>query len=996
MRLRQGYLLFAIATAAVYPLLPSSVWKDDVFYDALSAISVVLIVVGIVRNRPAARAPWVLLATGQALFVAGDLAFSFYERVLHQSPFPSAADVLYLAGYPVLAAGLMVMVRRRPGSDWSSLLDAAIATVGMGAIAWVTLIAPYTHDASLSTLEVGISLAYPLGDVLVLAVAARLMFGRGAKSASSRLLSLSLVAVLATDAVYGWLSLHNHYASGDPIDVGWLVSYALFALAALAPSMSRLSEPDHETDARFPIWRLAMLGAALATIPLGLALTDAHTLDRGVYVGCAAALIVLVLVRLATVIRRDERAIRNEGALRRAATALVQAPDRNAVFNAALVAALSLADDPQAGVFIALGPAGDQRVVAALGHAPRGLGERVEPGAGAKLHPLTVAGDGCGVLGIETAGRSDEHVGLGVLASQVSLALESRQLNEELVHRRGEERFRSLVQHSSDLIVVIDRELTVRYQTPSVESVLGYAESELVGRPLVSIADAEDVPMLQTLVADAIARPGASTVHELRFRRNDGTAALFELRTTNLLADPNVAGLVVTARDVTERKELEAQLLRKAFEDSLTGLPNGELFRNRLEHALARRSPQSLAVLFVDLDDFKDVNDSLGHAAGDALLVEAARRIAAELRSEDTAARLGGDEFAVLLEDLTDQGQAVAAAARLLEALDEPFTIDGNSFRCPASVGLAYAGPHDTDPERLIQQADLAMYQAKRSGKARAIAFDPQMESGAVDRLQRVAELRDAVERDELVLYYQPIVDLNSERIEGFEALVRWRHPRLGFLPPIEFIPLAERTGLIVPLGRWVLREACRQLRHWQDALPTDPPLWMSVNVSAQQLAQPSLVADVVDALALSGIEPGKLVLELTESAVAGDTAAIVTTMRRLKDLGVRIAIDDFGAGYSALTYLRHLPVDILKIDRQFVSDLGTDNDDGQIAATIVQLARILDLEVVAEGIEERPQSDKLRSFDCTLGQGFLHAPPLPVDEAEGFLRTQQQERDAA
>ncbi|HZO96165.1 MAG TPA: EAL domain-containing protein [Gaiellaceae bacterium] len=991
-RVWRSYLLLALGGTAVYPLVPDSVWKGDVAFDLWGALAVVAVLVGVRLNRPREPAPWLLLAGGQGLFVAGDVVFSLYDHLAGSTPFPSAADGLYLAGYPVLAAGLVLLVRsRRPGQDWPSLLDAAIVTVGLGWFSWSFLMAPYLHDGSLSLAERSFSLAYPLGDVLLLAVAARLLFGGGGRCGSLLLLGAAIVVLLGGDSVYGWMTLAGSYESGSPVDTAWIASYALFGAAALHPSMAGLSERFRAAEPRFTRWRLALLAAAMVAGPATVAAKAVRDVN-GESLGFPVAgllLVVLAVARLGGVILRDERTVRREAVLREAGAALVQAGDSEAICDAGVRAALSLVQDERASSALALGPEGELTVVASAGPAaqPAGAPLRLDD-ASARAFPLVVGDHVRGVLAVSSPGRvpSETGDGLEVLAGQISLALESQELAEEVFRRRGEERFRSLVQSSTDLIVVVDPDFAVRYQTPSVQTVLGYEEQELSGESWRRVVHPEDAPRLRSLLTECLRSPQARPTAELRLLHRDGAYRRFETVASNQLADPNVGGIILTGRDVTERTALEEQLRRKVFEDGLTGLATGELFRNRLEHALARRSDRELAVLVLDLDDFGDVNDSLGHAAGDAILVEAAWRIGAALRSGDTAARLGGDEFAVLLDDLGDPRDAVACADRIVEALARPFVGGGREVVCSASVGVKLTRHGRGEVEQVIQHAALAMSEAKRAGKARSALFDPTMEDGVVDRLERVAELRHALDRDELLLHFQPILDLKTGLTAGLEALVRWRHPGRGIVPPAEFVPLAESTGLIVPLGRWVLGDACSRFQAWRERGLARGPVWISVNLSVCQLRDAGLVDDVRNALAESGLDPAALVLELTESVVAEDVDAMVERMLELKRLGVRLAVDDFGSGFSALSYLRRLPVDILKIDRQFVADLDGGSAEAELAATIVHLGRTLGLEVVAEGIETQVQSRRLRELECPLGQGYLYGPPVDADAAAARL----------
>jgi diguanylate cyclase (GGDEF)-like protein len=425
--------------------------------------------------------------------------------------------------------------------------------------------------------------------------------------------------------------------------------------------------------------------------------------------------------------------------------------------------------------------------------------------------------------------------------------------------------------------------------------------------------------------------------------------------------------------------------MRQAYSDSLTGLPNRALLLDRMEatRARAEREQEPMTVLFLDLDGFKPVNDSLGHLAGDRLLVEVARRVRGCLRRGDTAARLGGDEFAVLLADLGDVRRAERIARRILIALAEPFTLLGKEVFVTASIGIASGFD---DSEDLLRNADVAMYRAKREGKNGFRLFEPDMHTAVLERLELEADLRKAIEREELVLYFQPVVDLDDGAVVGVEALVRWEHPTRGLLLPIDFIPLAEDTGLIVDVGRWVLATACRQTVAWQRELGPAAPDWVSVNLSGRDLLEEELDRGVAAALEESGLDPARLTLEITETVIVQDGGRALAQLERLKELGVRLAIDDFGTGYSSLRYLGRFPVDVLKVAKPFVDGV-LDDRDAALVRTVVSLAESLHLSTVAEGIELAEQRERLVELGCTLGQGYLFARPLPVETLEPVLR---------
>ena len=459
-----------------------------------------------------------------------------------------------------------------------------------------------------------------------------------------------------------------------------------------------------------------------------------------------------------------------------------------------------------------------------------------------------------------------------------------------------------------------------------------------------------------------------------------------EPATVDLSADPDVGGVVVSVYDMTRRKLAEQELAHQAFHDSLTGLPNRRLFLDRAEQALRRagRTATPPVALCLDLDGFKDVNDSLGHQAGDGLLRVVANRLLGVVRAGDTVARLGGDEFAVLLDATgTTRADAEDLAERVLAVLAEPMDLDGSTVTVGTSIGVVVADPEAT-PETLLRDGDIAMYRAKAAGRRQWICFVPGMRDAELGRIELERELTGALDGGQLSLVYQPVVDLRTEAVTGFEALLRWHSPTLGPIGPDRFVPVAEASGLIGPIGRWVLAEAARTASGWQRE--HGEQLTMAVNVSARQLADPGFLADVRAVLADSGVAPGSLVLEITETALVTDATTVGARLAELRAMGVRIALDDFGTGYSSLSWLRTFPVDVLKIDRSFVQLLSGSGQDAAIVIGLVQLAHSLDLEVVAEGVELADQRDRLRAEGCDLAQGYLFARPLTPADAEAHL----------
>jgi diguanylate cyclase (GGDEF)-like protein/PAS domain S-box-containing protein len=461
------------------------------------------------------------------------------------------------------------------------------------------------------------------------------------------------------------------------------------------------------------------------------------------------------------------------------------------------------------------------------------------------------------------------------------------------------------------------------------------------------------------------------------------------------LRDSNgqVVGTFGICRDVTEQKRIEEQLARQGFYDSLTNLPNRALFANRIEHLFRRAVRHNergflFAVLYFDVDRFKGINDSFGHDAGDELLVQIARRLERSLRPSDTLARLGGDDFAILLEDLRSTTDATRVAERIHQHLVAPFSVAGTEVFCSASIGIALSTSGYGLAHEMLRDANTAMYRAKANGRSCHEIFDVDMHRRAVSQLKIETDMRRALERQEFRVHYQPIVDLERRQLSGFEALLRWQHPKRGLVPPGEFIPVAEETGLIKTIGLWVLHESCRQMREWQDRHPSAMTMRMSVNLSGHQLAQPDLVEQIERTLELTGIDPRALAVEITESALVRDMSMGALVLEQLRRLQIQLNIDDFGTGYSSLSYLQNLPVDTLKIDRSFVRGMKADGGRSEIVHAIITLAHSLKMRVVGEGVETREQLDALTGLHCNGAQGFFFAQPLPPEEAERLIAT--------
>ena len=565
-----------------------------------------------------------------------------------------------------------------------------------------------------------------------------------------------------------------------------------------------------------------------------------------------------------------------------------------------------------------------------------------------------------------------------------------RQLTEQLY---GRARLAAIVESSDQAILGLARDLVVTSWNPGAERLYGYTAEEAVGCSAIELLLPPDKASGNSVLCRVAAGERISG-YETEVRTKDGTIIPISVAASPIL-DPSgaIVGISSIAEDISERKVLEERLHHQAFHDPLTNLANRALLQDRLDHALARhaRSGGLLAVVLLDLDDFKSINDSLGHRAGDELLGSVADQLRRCTRAADTLARLGGDEFAILLEDLANPAEAVQVAERIVEALSSSFSFEGRAFPVSASVGVAFAEAGLATVDDVIRDADVAMYLAKSTAKGSFTVFEPGMHLAVKHRLQLKAELAKAMSSDELTLHYQPIVDLPTGQIVGVEALARWHHPELGMVPPVEFIPIAEESGLIVPLGIWVLETACREVQRWQQAGDAPASLHVSVNVSGRQLEDPHFVDKVRHVLDQLGFDPAQLVLEITESVLVSKAHGAIDKLHALKRLGVRLAIDDFGTGYSSLGSLQELPVDILKIDKSFVDRLDGDDEQANLARAVLGLGHSLQLETVAEGVETISQADELNRLHCNMAQGYYFARPADAGTVAMVLHERAQ-----
>jgi diguanylate cyclase (GGDEF)-like protein/PAS domain S-box-containing protein len=550
----------------------------------------------------------------------------------------------------------------------------------------------------------------------------------------------------------------------------------------------------------------------------------------------------------------------------------------------------------------------------------------------------------------------------------------------------GEARFRALVENIGEGIALVDAHGHFTYASPGSRHVLGYAPEELILFNFAELVHEGDLLYARIRMRELLARDGNEVRGEVRMRHRDGSWRWIEGTYKNLLFNGSVRGIVINYRDVTARKVAEQQLEQLAYRDSLTGLPNRFLFHDRVQHALqyAKRRAKGIAVMYIDLDRFKVVNDTLGHVTGDKLLQVIGERLQAVLRADDTIARLGGDEFAVLLPDVERAEDAGNIGRKLLASLRDPVRIDGHELHTTASIGVSMYPSDGEDLGTLLKHADAALYRSKELGRNMVQLFATSMNARYRERLELELSLHQAVERDELELYYQPLCDRVTRGVRGFEALLRWNRPGHGMVNPGDFIRLAEETRLIIPIGAWVFRTACRQLREWRDA--GLPNFHIAVNLSAHQIAQPAFINFIDETLREHGLRPEDIELEITESAALQNLEWTLSVLDQLKSLGVRLSVDDFGTGQSSLAYLKRLPLHTVKIDREFLRDIGKNPNDSAILSSIIHLGHSLNLYVIAEGIETMDDLQMVEGEECDGFQGYLFSRPMPVHLVAAYL----------
>ncbi|MCC6237820.1 MAG: EAL domain-containing protein [Dehalococcoidia bacterium] len=1016
-------------------------WFSDVALSVTTLASGLLTTFFASRMTGRVRLSWTLLGLGTISWGLGMVAWSWYELLADfETPLPSLADLGYLVMIPFMFVGLVSLPAGRVPVEGriKIALDALVVFAGVVTLAWLTLLGPLYADGESTILERTIALAYPLGDLALLAAlvggAARGWIGR--RDPALAPLVLGIGTFIVADVGFAWLTQHDVYGSGSPIDLGWPVGHMLVALAAGRALTRPPTEEAIRSSSERPVWMNSLrlvapyLSVMVATGLAAATIEPELNVQQNVVVAMAGATVLLATVRQFMTVRENDHLNRElrvfsagleELAAERTArlavlhdmaSGLGGASSRQASIQqlrqvAELIARQIGVD--RALIFEATEPGGPLELLAANddsatpeaatlalqslaaravdeGTSVSGPAEADRAGRRSGLAvPLPGAVASLGAICVSTTpghtfAEEDQYF-IESVANLVGLTLERVHAIDDL--RREHAQSVQLLRAVPSVLIGTDSNEVVHLWNLAAEETFNMASAEVIGRPLASVGLPCDTGDLQRRMARAV-HVGTPITDDLRFGRRDGSTGFMSLTVTRVANENGEpAGHLLVGTDITQRRELEEQLRHQALHDPLTDLANRALFRDRLEHALSRFSvdERSVGVLFIDLDDFKGVNDSMGHQVGDRVLTAAGARLHAALRPTDTLARLGGDEFAVLLEDI-DEDEAAHVAATLVEELRHPFVIEGQEVRLAASIGVAVPLADSEDADDLLRNADIAMYAAKERGKGRSVVFDATLHSEVLERIEMEADLRRAVERGEFRVEYQPIVDLATGQAIGTEALVRWEHPRRGLISPIWFIPAAERSGQVSAIDLWVLRQACAQVRDWNERLEGTSTVRVAVNLSRTDLDRNEIVADVRRALDEYQVDPATIVLEITESALAEDMEAAVERLHQLKATGVRIAIDDFGTGYSSLSSLQKLPVDILKIDKSFVDALDDAADGEEVVAAIISIARVRHLQTVAEGVETWAQAQRLRRLGCELGQGYYFARPLGAEAA--------------
>jgi diguanylate cyclase (GGDEF)-like protein/PAS domain S-box-containing protein len=1106
--------------------------------DARPIVALVLFVAALItvwhrtlRLPPKARHAFIYFCAAGTVSLAGAIVrFGHGQITGAVDPLPSPADALFMVGYALFIVGGLRFYRYRVREpEQNGWLDAFILAAAIGSLVWDVLLVPYLRDPEILLAGRITNAIYSILTLSLVAISVRIISSPGRRATSYYLFGAAVSCFFLTD-----LLSTLQYARNWQGDFGLMMTlpvYALFGAAVYHPTAGELTEPLPDVEPTMSVNRIAGLAAALVIPPILMVRQLRLADDREfvpIIVGSSFVMAVLVTYRLYRLVMDREQMTVHAQSLQSVGAHLVAATSAEEIHHRVLEAALSVDSKAITGATlftwneaadqfeVALSRGGaptDWRLVTALNAQVHPDGETRE-GWTAGLHLLRLDTEPRSLLLVQTTADLDrfQRRYLATLGRSAALAHRSNQARDQLAEERGrrrldalvqnsgdlvlvaedptlpfeyispaarsllgcesedaelptlakllhvddratflaqcealgsgshtpsqdlrlslgdgtwrwfdvvatnlhehpeihglvinardasdrraaqqsvlesEARFRALVQNSADIVAVIDSG-TIKYASPSVQRVLGYDPEDLIGTEVATHVLAEDLrPLTEALKS---LQPQSVVVTEFRIRTSAGDTLTMEALLTDLRGEPAVQGVVVNARDISVPRELESKLRQAAYYDPLTGLPNRAMLEDAATASAysSRGKPHHIAVLFIDLDDFKDVNDGFGREAGDAVLRTVASRLQEHTRVRDLAVRIGGDEFAVLVSECYGDFELEELSTRLLSALAVPMIIGEQSISISASIGIASARGSRNDTDDLLRDADAAMYLAKERGKGRAEIFRESLRREAAERVELTNDMRMGLEKDEFFLVYQPIVALDGPEVVGVEALARWNHPTRGLLMPGVFISLAEQTGLILQLGRHVLRTACEQLALWSAVSGPLSELTLSVNLSTHQMRDPEIVIYLRRLITEFSIEPSRLTLEVTESVLAHDPAVMLSRLQEMKELGISLAIDDFGTGYSSLSYLQTYPFDVLKIDRAFVMQLDSGSDaERAVVRTIVELAEQLGADTVAEGIETQSAYDAVRGMGCPKGQGYFFSKPCTIETLESSV----------
>ncbi len=949
-------------------------------------------------STPRARRGWRLVGAACASWSLGNAVWATYELVLDREvPFPSAADVGYLGFVPLALLGVVLLGPSFRGAGTvKRVADILLLTVTLGGVGWIVVLSPVAASTD-GTLEQVLSLAYPVGDLLILAAVLSVVTLVTSRQPGLPLLTTGLILFALADGSFAYLTATGSYASGNLSGVAWFAGFLAIALAASPVTHMPELDPHAHTGATEIVTALPVV--AVGALAAAQGLVGAGVTEATIWLILAAG--VLNIIRHTAAGRRnlaltaalEERVAALDAERRRTAAVIDGARDpyveidregRIQCWNEPAHATYGWAPEEVLGQPIAsLIP--EHNRAAHVDRLARFLATG-DPEVWVEADELVlVRRDGTSVpieVTVWDSGEGDDYRIHGFFRD-----IADRRAAEAAL-AASEQRWQLLVRHSSDITLLLDASGAVADEVPAARTILGYDDGVNNGRHFAELVHPDDLEQ----VAEAFERIRSTAGHQeaarFRMQRVDETWAHIEAVATNLLDEPTVGGIVVNLRDVTDQHRAEEELRRQARQDPLTGLPNRNLMTNALAERCRTESEGHAALLLMDLDRFKDINDGLGHDMGDRLLVQLAQRLDRATRNDDVVARLGGDEFAVLLSRLRSPMHAIRVAQHLSQLIQDPVQLDDVTLEVGVSIGIADCGAGD-DPLAVLQRADVAMYRAKRQRSGYAVYGSGDDEERR-NSVKVAADLREAIDQGDLVVHYQPKIELATGLVDSVEALVRWQHPIRGLLAPDEFIALAERTGLIRDLTTSVLRTSLQQCATWRSE-GFDVPV--AVNLSPRALGQSDLVGAVRSALADAGVPAGRLTLEITENAFPENTRLLSDTLNQLGELGVRLSVDDFGTGWSSLSKLKELPVQELKIDRSFIFALADDATDHSIVRSILDLARSLGLTVVAEGVETEEVRRLLEHLGCPLAQGYLFSRPIDGSRLTGWMAARERSR---